>query len=187
MLSFALFGTAFAACGLSAVVDPNGKCETDANTYSTLDADSDPDIPISLAISSKFATTDAFSVTHTATVGALSDNTGSDGRYVLACKQTAGVKTVGFNVTRPAALTAFGGEWVQLFPKDSWENTTNEYEPFTFNDYGAKVPLQEFRPTDPLSGVTDAPTKDVLNVFMEVKDEGYVCSTSKLERIFSNV
>jgi hypothetical protein len=172
MLSFALFGTAFAACGLSAVVDPNGKCETDANTYSTLDADSDPGIPISLTISSKFATTDAFSVTHTATVGALSDNTGSDGRYVLACKQTAGVKTVGFNVTRPAALTAFGGEWVQLFPKDSWENTTNEYEPFTFNDYGAKVPLQEFRPTDPLSGVTDAPTKDVLNVFMEVKDEG---------------
>ena len=75
-------------------------------------------------------------------------------------------------MTRPAALTAFGGEWVQLFPKDSWENTTNEYEPFTFNDYGAKVPLQEFRPTDPLSGVTDAPTKDVLNVFMEVKDEG---------------
>ena len=58
---------------------------------------------------------------------------------------------------------------------------------FRFNDYGAKVPLQEFRPTDPLSGVTDAPTKDVLNVFMEVKDEGYVCSTSKLERIFSNV
>jgi hypothetical protein len=59
---------------------------------------------------------------------------------------------------------------VQLFPKDSWENTTNEYEPFTFNDYGAKVPLQEFRPTDSLSNV--APTIDVLNVFMEVKDEG---------------
>merc|ERR1719305_244948 len=105
-----------------------------------------------------------------ATVGALSDNTGSDGRYVLACRQEAGVKTVGFNVTRPAALTAFGAEWVQLFPKDSWENTTNEYEPFTFNDYGAKVPLQEFRPTDALSNT--APTKDVLNVFMEVKDEG---------------
>ena len=53
MLSLALFGTAFAACGLSAVVDPNGKCETDDNTYSTLDADSDDDIPISLEISSK--------------------------------------------------------------------------------------------------------------------------------------
>ena len=44
-------------------------------------------------------------------------------------------------------MTAFGGEWVQLFPKDSWENVTNEYEPFTFNHYGAKIPLPEFRAT----------------------------------------
>ena len=43
------------------------------------------------------------------------------------------MKTVQMSVTRPADLTAFGGERVQLFPKDSWENTTNEYEPFTFN------------------------------------------------------
>merc|ERR1719463_963569 len=50
-------------------------------------------------------------------------------------------------VTRPADLTAFGGEWVQLFPKDSWENVTNEYEPFTFNMYGAKIPLPGFRST----------------------------------------
>ena len=100
MLSLALFGSAFAACGLSITVDPNGKCETDANGFSTLDADSDPDIPMSLEISSKFATVDAFSVTHPATVGALSDTTASDGRYVLACKQAAGVKTVGLNVTR---------------------------------------------------------------------------------------
>merc|ERR1719456_1118671 len=42
-------------------------------------------------------------------------------------------------VTRPADLTAFGGEWVQLFPKDSWENT--------FNMYGAKIPLPGFRST----------------------------------------
>merc|ERR1719247_3612633 len=42
-------------------------------------------------------------------------------------------------VTRPADLTAFGGEWVQLFPKDSWENTTNMY--------GAKIPLPGFRST----------------------------------------
>ena len=32
-------------------------------------------------------------------------------------------------VTRPADLTAFGGEWVQAFPKDSWQNITNEFEP----------------------------------------------------------
>merc|ERR1719316_1220717 len=72
-------------------------------------------------------------------------------------------------VSRPASLTAFGGEWVQLFPKDSWENVTNEYEPFTFNDYGAKVPV--FRSTStPLAD--DAPTEDVLHVYMEVSGEG---------------
>ena len=176
MLSLALFGSAFAACGLSIAVDPNGKCETDANGFSTLDADSDPDIPMSLEISSKFATTDAFSVTHPATVGALSDTTASDGRYVLACKQVEGYKTVKLTVHRPADLTAFGGEWVQLFPKDSWANVTNEYEPFTFNDFGAKIPLPEFRPTPTGteaggSGIgltTEAVIEDTMNVFMEV-------------------
>ena len=58
-------------------------------------------------------------------------------------------------MTRPAALTAFGGEWVQLFPKDSWENTTNEYEPYTFNHYGAKIPLPELRSTP--TGLRDEP------------------------------
>merc|ERR1719478_2045002 len=75
------------------------------------------------------------------------------------------------SVSRPASLTSFGAEWVQLFPKDSWENTTNEYEPFTFNEYGAKIPLPEFRATS--TGLADdAPTEDVINVFMEVSDEG---------------
>jgi hypothetical protein len=170
MLSIALFGFASAACVLSATIDPNGGCVMDPNGFSTLDADSDSAIPISLEIVTKAATEDHTGAAHPATVGALTDDTATDGRYILACKQAAGVKTVQLNVNRPAAITAFGGEWVQLFPKDSWENTTNEYEPFTFNDYGAKVPLQEFRPTDSLSNV--APTIDVLNVFMEVKDEG---------------
>jgi len=168
MLSLLLFGTAFAGCGLSTTYDPNGACVTDVNTFSALDADSDSAIPISLEIVTKTETTDTFGVVHGATAGALEDKT--NGRYVLACKQEAGEKTVQFNVNRPAALTAFGGEWVQLFPKDSWQNTTNEYEPFTFNDYGSKVPLQEFRPTAPDS--IEPPTIDVLNVFMEVKDEG---------------
>ena len=66
-----------------------------------------------------------------------------------------GFKTVQMTVTRPAELTAFGGEWVQLFPKDSWENTTNEYEPFTFNMYGAKIPLPSFRSTP--TGLRDDP------------------------------
>jgi hypothetical protein len=164
MLSLLLFGTAFASCGLDAAVDPNGACVTDANTFSVLDADSDAAIPISLEIVTKAASTDAFGASHGATAGSLTDNTGTAGRYILACSQTAGEKTVQFNVNRPAALTAFGGEWVQLFPKDSWQNTTNEYEPFTFNEYGSKIPLPEFREAGALSEV--APTIDVLNVFM---------------------
>jgi hypothetical protein len=175
LLSLALFGTAFAqGCGLSIAVDPNLKCETDANTFSVLDADSDSDIPISLAISSKFATVDAFTKTHGATVGSLTEDF-TNGRYILACKQPTVDgqlhKTIGFNVTRPADLTAMGAEWVQLFPKDSWENTTNEYEPFTFNDYGSKVPLAEFRPIS-CPACNDAENKGVLNIFMEVADEG---------------
>jgi len=72
-------------------------------------------------------------------------------------------------VTRPADMTAFGAEWVQLFPKDSWANVTNEYEPFTFNEYGAKISV--FRP--PSTGLADdAPNEPTLNVYMEVSDEG---------------
>jgi hypothetical protein len=171
MLAVALFGIAAAACGLGASVDPNGACVTDANGWSTLDADSDSAIPISLAISTKAAHTDAFSTVHSATAGTLTDATATDSRYVLACPQAAGEKTVQMSVSRPADLTAFGAEWVQLFPKDSWENVTNEYEPFTFNEFGAKIPLPQFRPTT--TGLTnDAADEDVVHVFMEVKDEG---------------
>ena len=210
MLSFALFGVAIAGCGLPATVDPAGECVTDANGFSTLDADFSYDIPISLTISTKGETTDAFTVGHPATEGDLTDDTATDGRYILACKQPAGFKTVMMTVTRPAELTAFGAEWVQLFPKDSWANTTNEYEPFTFNMFGAKIPLPNFRSTptglrdDPAAtgdeavdgtglslqsadgtqtemgaspaGITspslDAATAGVVNVYMEVKDEG---------------
>jgi hypothetical protein len=172
MLSFLLLGSAF-ACTLS--VDPNGKCVTDVNGFSILDADSDADIPISLTISTKGETTDAFSKVHPATSGAL-DFYAADGRYILACPQGGDdtltpLKTVKMTVSRPASLTAFGAEWVQLFPKDSFENVTNEYEPFTFNEYGAKIPLPEFRPTT--TGLADdAPTKDEINVFMEIEKEG---------------
>jgi hypothetical protein len=158
-------------CDLPDLVDPNDACVLDANLFATLDADSDDDIPISLTITKKGATQDAFQKAHGATAGDLSDDTDSDGRYILACPQTPGEKTVQFSVSRPASLTAFGGEWVQLFPKDSWGNTTNEYEPFTFNSYGAKIPLPEFRATtNDLSD--DAGDADVVHVFMEVRDEG---------------
>merc|ERR1719160_1723039 len=154
--ALALFGVASAACGLSTDVDPSGACVLDDNGWPSLDADQDK--VFSLAISKKGETVDAFKVTHGATQGDLSDDTDDDGRYVLACKQAEGYKTVMMTVHRPADLTAFGGEWVKLFPKDSWENTTNEYEPYIFNSYGAKIPLPDFRPT---SGglANDAPSE----------------------------
>ena len=155
MLAIALFGVAFAGCGLPASIDPAGDCVTDANEFSVLDADTSDSIPISLSIHTKGSTTDAFSVVHGATQGTLADDTADDGRYVLACKQAEGYKTVMMTVTRPADLTAFGGEWVQLFPKDSWQNVTNEYEPFTFNMFGAKIPLPNFRSTP--TGLRDEP------------------------------
>jgi hypothetical protein len=171
MLFLALISSALAVCTLPDDIDPNLKCVEDANGFSTLDADSDEAIPISLTISAKAETVDAFRTTHPGTSGTLTDDTETDGRYILACPQAEGKKTVQFNVFRPAHLTAFGTEWVQLFPKDSWENVTNEFEPFTFNDWGAKVPLTEFRPTT--TGLTNDPdSEDVLHVFMEVKDEG---------------
>ena len=174
MLSLVLFGVAFAECGLSTDLDPSGACALDSNGFPSMDADVDG--VFSLTISTKGANTDTFNVEHPATVGALTDDTATDGRYILACKQVAGLKTVKMTISRPASMTAFGGEWVQLFPKDSWANVTNEYEPFTFNDYGAKIPLPEFRPTPTgteagglgVGLTTEAVLEDTMNVFMEV-------------------
>jgi hypothetical protein len=94
---------------------------------------------ISLEIFTKDMHTDHTGFNHSATTSTLSDK--ANGRYILGCPQTAGEKTVKFVVTRPAEMTDFGGEWLKLFQKDSWINITNEYEPFTFNQYGAKIPL----------------------------------------------
>ena len=69
MFSIPLVGLAAAACSLPAIIDPNSACVEDANGWSTLDADSDPDIPISLAIDTKDTMQDAFGVVHPATVG----------------------------------------------------------------------------------------------------------------------
>jgi len=100
----------------------------------------------------------------------------ANGRYTLPCKQAEGKKTIKITVRRPAALTAFGGEWVKAYEKDSWKNITNEYEPFTFNDYGTKIPLQEFRETtvddDDRTIVDDAPDAPEMNVFMVMDKDG---------------
>jgi hypothetical protein len=187
MITVALFGVAFASsCGLPVDIDPNNMCELDQSGYPSVDADSDPAIPIKLTISSKSAHVDAFRKNHSGTIGTLDDDTGNDGRYVLHCPQASGEKTVKFTVKRPKAYAAFGGEWLKLYPKDSWDNQTIEYEPFTFNHYGAKIPLPEFRPmpsgleNDPYPQVPEiglnkddqAPDKDEVNFFMEVSGTG---------------
>ena len=73
-------------------------------------------------------------------------------------------------------MTEFGGEWIQAFPKDSWANVTNEYEPYTFNDYGSKIPLQELRPTTVDAAnrtiVVDAENKTTMTVYMEMSVNG---------------
>merc|ERR1719163_3893 len=119
---------------------------------------------------------DAFQKWHSSTSGDLEDDTKVDGRYVLHCPQASGEKTV------------------KLTPKDSWSNVTIEYEPFTFNHFGAKIPLPEFRPTptglegdsaEYLAGITEhpgegigvmsdeaAPNKPEVNFFMEVSGYG---------------
>jgi hypothetical protein len=85
-------------------------------------------------------------------------------------------KTIKVTITRPKDLTEFGGEWVQSFPKDSWQNKTNEYEPYTFNDYGSKIPLAEFREVtvdDVGRKITlDAQDKPQVNVFMRMDEDG---------------
>ena len=73
-------------------------------------------------------------------------------------------------------MTEFGGEWIQAFPKDSWANVTNEYEPYTFNDYGSKIPAQELRPTTVDAAnrtiVVDAENKTTMTVYMEMSVNG---------------
>ena len=34
-----------------------------------------------------------------------------------------------------------GAEFVNMYKKDDWTPLRSEFEPFTFNDYGSKVPL----------------------------------------------
>merc|ERR1719316_701675 len=86
-------------------------------------------------------------------------------------------KTIKVTVTRPADLTEFGGEWVKSYPKDSWQNVTNEYEPYTFNDYGSKIPLDQFRAVT-INAQTgqklhdNAPDATELNVFMQMSEDG---------------
>jgi len=185
--ALSLFALAAAAsCGLDGKFDPDGDvCKLSKEEWGNMDADSVPDTAthkISLTIHEKDAHEDIFEIKHTGTTpGSLSEKVGP--RYILACPQPAGTarvdateeekkvpnKAVKFTVHRPADMTEFGSEWVKLYRKDSWKNVTNEYEPWTMNKYGAKIPVLRNTP----DGDPPNPEKeDSVTVYMEVSDRG---------------
>merc|ERR1719379_962743 len=158
------------ACGLGTAVDPENLCVVDQNGYASVDHDSQASPKLSLSIEAKADPhEDIFSVMHGATVGAVVDERLSNSRYVLGCPQAEGEKTVKFTVTRPKEISAFGSEWPMLFPKDSWRNITCEFEPWTYNAFGSKVPF--FRPISNMHA-DDAPATDEMHVYMEVSHRG---------------
>jgi hypothetical protein len=181
--ALSLFALAAASCGLDGKFDPDGDiCKLSDDKWGNMDADSVPATAthkMSLTIHEKDAHTDIFEFDHSGTTpGSLSAKVSE--RYILSCPQPAGTETdaagekvpnkaVQFTVHRPADMTEFGSEWVQLFRKDSWENITNEYEPWTMNKYGAKIPLNRNTP----DGDPPVPDKeDSVSVYMEVSDIG---------------
>jgi hypothetical protein len=180
LLAASLLLGAYAQCGLPASIDPDGICNVDDNGYSNIDMSAISDAAISVTISTKGDYTDHAGVFHGATQGTLTDRTGTDGRYILACPQTAGQKTVKITLSRPAAYgghiingtDAFLAEWVQLFPKDSWTKVAEAFEPYTHNVHGSVIPLQEFRATTSEQNAQDAPIYDLFHVYMEVSGEG---------------
>jgi hypothetical protein len=172
---------AAADCGLPAEIDPDHLCKIDGNGYATLDADSyGAEAAVSIKMYKKASHIDHDGNTHPETYGDLTW-TEIDHRFVLGCPQLKGVKTVRFTVTRPKSISAFGGEWLSLYPKDSWMNLTTEFEPFSFNSYGAKIPIAELRGIDELAaeysideaaGGAAAATTETAHFYMEVSHPG---------------
>jgi hypothetical protein len=151
-------------------VDPENLCVVDQNGYATVDHDSQVSPQLSLTIEAKAAEhLDYEGVRHGPTVGAIVDERLSNSRYVIGCPQAANERTVKFTVTRPKEISAFGAEWLMLFPKDSWRNITCEFEPWTYNAFGSKVPLLR-----PISNelADDAEASDEMAVYMEVSRRG---------------
>lgn len=91
-------------------------------------------------------------------------------------------KTLRLQVTRPESLPrgilTFQAEFLQMYEKGSWEKIRSEHEPYTHNDYGSVVPLDQFRN----SGGTatdgtrlennDNVTSAYFNVFMAAPERG---------------
>jgi len=174
LLFISVFGSE-PACETHALV-PMGDCKPAESGFANVDMDSLTNQAVSIMYHTKESHEDSDRKNHAATDGTFDDQKTKNGRYVLSKKQPKDQKTIKITVTRPAGLTEFGGEWVKMYQKDSWENITNEYEPYSFNDFGSKVPLQEFRPTTLNENgqmiVNNAANTDTLNVFMEMSDDG---------------
>merc|ERR1719335_1477124 len=58
------------------------------------------------------------------------------------------------SIKRPVEISSFGGEWISLYPKDSFLNLTTEFEPYTYNEYGAKIPIAALRGVTELEAAT---------------------------------
>jgi hypothetical protein len=141
-------------CGLPASVDPLHLCEIDGNGYATLDVDAyGDDAAISIEMYKKVATIDHMGTEHPGTFGDLFWNA-IDHRHVLGCPQIIGYKTMRMSVKRPPGISSFGAEWITLYPKDSWLNLQTEFEPYTFNSFGAKIPIAELRGVTELEAET---------------------------------
>jgi hypothetical protein len=187
----ALLAAALAAdCGLPASIDPvvpanvnaetnpTGKsCQVSADGWANINVDATGPSAPSLTIALRDASyTDAENDVHGVHTGTL-DTTQllSNSRYVLSCPDTAtNGKTVKLTVTRDRSLTKFQGEWVKLYRKGSWIEVASEWEPYTHNNHGSKIPLPAYRPdvTEDLDTDSSAAPTDNLNVFMSLPDHG---------------
>jgi hypothetical protein len=158
------------ACELDPSIDPENLCVVDQNGHASVDHDSQTAPQVSLTIAAKGTShIDHEKNSHGATIGDIIDERATDSRYRISCPQAAGEKTVRFTVTRPKEISAFGAEWLMLFPKDSWRNLTCEFEPWTYNAFGSKIPL--FREVSN-ELADDAADSDSMAVYMEVSKRG---------------
>merc|ERR1719359_1568784 len=87
-------------------------------------------------------------------------------------------KTLKLTVERPATFGAndinfFQGEFLNMYKKDSWEVLRTEHEPYTHNNYGSVVPLDEFRVgAQDLNVDNSESTSPYFNVYMAAPNDG---------------
>lgn len=165
-------------CGLPEYIDPAPYlCHESSDGWANINVDAvdsvgAPNLTIAVITNNYTDSERGFHYPHP---GSIDDSElVSNGRYLLSCPDTSGNKTLKLTVTRHRNLTKFQGEWLKLFPKDSWEEVTSAFEPYTINDWGSKVPLAEYRPDVVFDSQADTSKTltDALNVYMSVPATG---------------